>query len=200
MNNNTAQSLDSVFSSLKLFLQEERKAYQNATGNARYSKQARHDRRTSHRILSYLVPRYRMLDKLLHQRNISSYYKAAPQVLAAHLIQCFIGKTRISDTHAVWQLKLTAEQLRGLVETGPVSANIWLARWEGEFPGITQTVLHSQAVNLRELRTDFLSRGAHEAVLQQEALVSVLDRVRAMLPRADYQVLVANLRTPVSHQ
>jgi len=163
MDNNTAEPLHSIFATLKLFIQQERKAYQVATGNARYSKQAQRDRRTSHRILSYLVPRYRMLDKLLHQRNISSYYRAAPQVLAAHLIQCFIAKTRVSDTHAVWQLDLTAEQLRALVGMGPVSTDIYLARWEGEFPGITQTVLHSQAGNLRELRTDFLSRGIREA-------------------------------------
>jgi hypothetical protein len=196
MDNHTAEPLHSIFATLKLFIHQERKAYQVATGNARYSKQAQRDRRTSHRILSYLVPRYRMLDKLLHQRNSSSYYRAAPQVLAAHLIQCFIAKTRIPDTHAVWQLGLSAEHLRALVRTGPVSADIFLARWEGEFPGITHAVLHSQAGNLRELRTEFLSRGAHEAVMQQEQLVGVLDRVRAMLPRSDYQLLVANLRTP----
>lgn len=196
MDNHIAEPLHSIFATLKLFIQQERKAYQVATGNARYSKQAQRDRRTSHRVLSYLVPRYRMLDKLLHQRNSSSYYRAAPQVLAAHLIQCFIAKTRIPDTHTVWQLEFTAEQLRTLVGRGPVSTDIYLARWEGEFPGITQTVLHSQAGTLRELRTDFLSRGIREAAQEQKQLVGVLDRVRALLPRADYQLLVANLRTP----
>lgn len=196
MNNLTAQPLHSIHAALKLFIQQERKAYQEATGNARYSKQAQRDRRTSHRVLSYLVPRFRMLDKLIHQRNSSSYYKAAPQVLAAHLIQCFIANTRIPDTHVAWQLQIPAEHLRCLVEQGPVPASIWLARWEGEFPGITRTVLHSQARNLRELRTDFLSRGIREAAEQQEQLLGVLDRVKAMLPSADYQLLASNLRTP----
>lgn len=196
MDNHTAEHLHIILATLKQFIQQERKAYQEATGNARYSKQARLARRTSHRVLSCLVPRFRMLDKLLNQPNASSYYHAAPQVLAAHLIQSFIAKTRIPDTHPVWQLRLSSDQLRSLLERGPVSAGIWLARWEGEYPGITTMVLHSQAADLRQLRTAFQARGISEAAREQEQLIGVLDRVKAMLPRADYQLLVSNLRTP----
>lgn len=194
MDQYTTTHLRELLAILKRFLIQERLAYRTYTSDARYNKQAQHARRASHRVLSYLVPRFRLLDKLLNQRNATA--KAAPQLLAATLIQCFIAKTRTPDTHPVWQAPITSDHLRALVALGPVPWQTWLTRWEQEFPGITETLCNSQVGTLRNLRTAYLARGALADAQQQEKLSGVLERVKAMLPVDDYQLLLANLRTP----
>jgi len=196
MENYQKNQLHEILAALQRFLARERLAYREAARSARYSKDARRTRRASHNILSWLVPRVRMLDKLLNQPAASSYYKCAPQMLATCLIECFIAKTHVPDTHEVWQLRFTAENLRVLAAAGVMLPELWLTRWEIEFPGITAVTNDSQAGTLRDLRTAFLSAGVEHTARQQSQLQAVLGRVKAILPLADYQLLVSNLRVP----
>lgn len=192
----TMVEVRSAHALLKSFFIDERIAYQAHSTRAKYDGNARKARAISHRVLATLVPAYRKLDKFLLQPNAGAMYAFAPRTMASVLVSHFICHTRIPDTHPVWQMAITAQQVKALVEAEPLVTDNWFTNQEERFPGITQ-VLNGNAATLRELRTAYISNVTLAASQEQKRLAQILERLRFSMPKADYGLLVSHLRTPV---
>jgi len=192
----TMTDVRSVRALLKMFFMDERIAYQAHSTRAKFDRNARKARAISHRVLATLVPAYRRLDKFLMQPNAGAMYDFAPRALASVLVFNFICTTRFPDTHPVWQLEITAQQVKALVEVEPLVTESWYASQEEKHPGITQ-VLNGNAATLRELRTAYLSNGALTEAAEQKRLRKLMAYLKNTLKPADYALLSNNMKAPV---
>lgn len=104
----------------------------------------------------------------------------------------FISKSHIPDHHPVWGIRISAQNLRQMVERGPIPDTNWYARYEELFPGITQA-LNSNAQNLGEIRRAYRDYASTPEGKERAELRRIMSRIKVLFPEKDYELLAANL-------